>query len=525
VKPRGKTSASKLPFDLSERTVIVPPLATHDVQISFCPMVGHHFSAAFEAVVRGAMNNPAKCLRFGIEGAGTMPVISIPKTNLTRNRQLNYSFGKTLVSASRERSILIQNPGTIPVVLTMTPSPSPDFELVDADVIHETVVRPNSQLVITVRYSPVAVRAATFAVAIAVQDNAAMNLQLNFSGEGFSEDFIFEGLPSNDNDIIFRDVVVGRPCRLCFAMRNICQSPARFVWTNVPGVTFAPRIGHLHVGASKEITATFFTDKPCKVNALKVACQISKIKLKDELAPDWDDGMRLVRFVERSVLSPPPAPHAPGEDRPKGASRRLAVTVSTPKANARTANAPPTDPPFQKAESTTVLAYGSPRGAQFDVMKVIDVKEEPAIEVLPGQTKEFPLRVFAVADYIQYQAAVSEIEFSPTMMFETRIVEFKITNPSQIRFEYTWVTKQFGSLRTSYALFHASPFAISPSSGYIEAGQTTTFRATFAPQEVDDFSAHFRCDISFLDQMDPPHLYVSGRSRRPICHFNLKPSD
>jgi hydrocephalus-inducing protein len=158
-------------------------------------------------------------------------------------------------------------------------------------------------------------------------------------------------------------------------------------------------------------------------------------------------------------------------------------------------------------------------------MKVIEVSEEPAFEILSGKSKEFTLRVFAVADYVRYQQSTTEIAFSPTMMFETRVVEIKVTNPSQIRFEYSWVITQFSALRTTYAMFHPSPFAIAPSSGFIDAGQITTFRATFSPEEVDDFSAHMRCDIPFLDQMDPPQLYIAGRSRRPICHFNLKSSD
>jgi hydrocephalus-inducing protein len=279
----------------------------------------------------------------------------------------------------------------------------------------------------------------------------------------------------------------------------------------------------LHAGATKDITATFFTDKPSKANAVRVVCSIAKIRLP-ELTADWDDNMRVVRFVDRCALSPAQLPHAPIEERPKATARRMPAMQGS-RSIARAVVANPVELPVQKAETTTVLAYQSPRGPDFDTMKVIEVREEPAFEPITGKSKDFALKVFAVADYVRYQTSTTDIEFSPTMMFETRIVEFKITNPSQIRFEYSWVVTKFAALRTTYAQYHASPFAVVPSSGFINAGQTTTFRATFSPEEVDDFSATMRCEIPCLDQMDPPELNLAGRSRRPICHFNLTPSD
>ena len=101
----------------------------------------------------------------------------------------------------------------------------------------------------------------------------------------------------------------------------------------------------------------------------------------------------------------------------------------------------------------------------------------------------------------------------------------KITNTSQIRFEYTWSVKKFKSLRTDYAATRKPPISVVPQSGFIEAGHTTTFMACFEPEEVDDFSAKLFCEIPFLSQMDPPEISVSGLSRRPLCHFNVEMSD
>lgn len=111
------------------------------------------------------------------------------------------------------------------------------------------------------------------------------------------------------------------------------------------------------------------------------------------------------------------------------------------------------------------------------------------------------------------------------MMFEKRSVEFTMTNTSQIRFKFDWTTKQFGAIKTNYASSHSCPFNVEPSSGFLDAGESATFVANFVPEEVDEFSAHLVCDIPFLKQMNPPDIRVTGRSRRPVCHFYLETSD
>ena len=109
--------------------------------------------------------------------------------------------------------------------------------------------------------------------------------------------------------------------------------------------------------------------------------------------------------------------------------------------------------------------------------------------------------------------------------YQKRLVEAKIANTSQIRFEYAWSVRQFKTLRSDYSLTKNPPFSVTPKSGFIEAGQTTAFQVAFEPDEVEDFNAVLYCEIPFLTQMEPPRITVSGISRRPLCHFNVEMSD
>jgi len=524
-KLKIRTSPSKSPFDISEKLVQVDPKSTKEIKINFSPTSTQMFSAAFEATVKGALNTSMKSLKFGIEGSGIMPMISVFEAPENKSRKYSYTFGKTLVNSSRDKMVIIQNIGVIPTILTVTANNSPDFELLGFENSRDVSIKPKGRLPITVRYCPAAIRQASFSVQISVQNNSNMDVQLNFQGEGFSENIIFEGLPANDSDLIFTDCVVGRSQQLKFIMRNISSSDCRFAWTHLPEVTFSPRIGQLRACSSKEITATFHADKPIKVQAETAICQLAKIQLRNPQSPDWDDSMKIIKFMERGSLIIQP-PHTPQVDeKARATPRKMPGAVVAKSGRQSLAN---TSHEFilPKVDSKSfILAYPSPRGSAYDLMKVVDVKEEPAYDVIHDKLKEFTLKVFAVADVIQYHLSVHEIEFLPTMMFETRIVKFTITNSSHIRFEYSWITIQFGGMRTDYAMNHKSPFAILPASGFIEAGKTTTFEASFTPEEVDDFSVHMRCEIPFLGQLDPPQIYMSGRSRRPICHFNLKCSD
>jgi hydrocephalus-inducing protein len=170
-------------------------------------------------------------------------------------------------------------------------------------------------------------------------------------------------------------------------------------------------------------------------------------------------------------------------------------------------------------EAPTVVDHDS------ELIRVVDIREEPLYTVIAGRNKELPMRATVVADYIRFSIDLTEIAFASTMMYQTRMAECRLTSNSQIRFDYNWRVSKFLSLRTNYAQTRPPPFSIDPVSGYIEAGATTIFKVNFTPLEVDDFTAQLCCDIPFLSQSDPPVISLSGLSRRPMCHFNVELSD
>jgi len=252
-------------------------------------------------------------------------------------------------------------------------------------------------------------------------------------------------------------------------MKNVSDSCVRFVWCASNDITFSPKVGHIQKHKSKQITVSFSSEKPTKYIGTKVICQISKIELNDVNSSDWDDSQKMITFVHKNEISP-------------------------------------------ESNDNSMISVAS-------------IKPEPPYTLQSSsKAKELSIKIFVISDIIKFTVDTTEISFSPTMMYQSRYSELHITNTSQIRFEYQWMLNTFESLRTDYAQTRPSPFVIEPSSGIIEAGQTSTFRVTFLPMEVDDFTATYKCVIPYFSG-DPICISLNGLSRRPFCHFNVETSD
>ena len=494
---KGKAALANFPFDVSEKVVQIQPNSSKIVNITFIPNSADRFYGTFEAIVRGSTE---KNLKFGLEGIGTMPIVSIltqlEKAN--KNGVIGVNIGRTLVGFTKQKVICLANDGLIDAKLIVSAKKTLDFELYGIEPDTETLLSPGQRVNLTIVYMPQKARKGQFDLSFSVVDNPKASTSLSIIGEGFLEDLIFEGL--QDDDLYFTDNVVGRQQQQTFALRNVCQNDIKFQWQSHPEFTFSPSVGHVRVGQSKQVTVTFITDKVVKYMNLKVALQWQKIRFTNERVPDWDDTQKIIKFTSRGLLKP-------NDD------------IVLPRASL--ADKKLKKPLIKRPNTTASSVFDDDK----EMVKVVEIRPEPPNMVLPIKTKDLVLKISAISDFIKYSIDTTEIAFSPTMMYEKRIVAARMVNTSQIRFDYNWRVENFRSLRTNYAETREPAFSISPSSGYIEAGQSTTFYIAFEPQEVDDFTAFLRCEIPFLSQMPAPTIYVSGFSRRPLCHFNVVLSD
>jgi hydrocephalus-inducing protein len=424
------------------------------------------------------------------------------------------NLGRTLLGFTKEKVVNLSNDGVIAARIKLTHKPTQDFQIVDFDNIQEISVAPGKSLPLTIVFRPKKAAKDQLDISVTVLDNPKAGLQLQFLAEGSSQDIVFEGLASDDGDIVFKDCIVGRQQQVVFNIKNVGCNDSRFQFSTQPNVTFQPRVGHLHAGRTKEIRATFFAEHQMKLTQIKLMCSISKIELADPNSPDWDDSMKVVKWVPKETLRPE-LPSTPIPEKPAGKGRRGASPAG------KRGTAAPAPPPVKQETPPPVDISISD---EPELIRVVDVKDEPLYTVIQGRNKDLPMRAAVVAAFIHYSIDITEIDFSPTMMYQTRVAECRLTNQSQIRFDYNWRVMKFVSLRTNYAQTRPPAFSVEPHSGFIEAGTTTVFKVKFTPLEVDDFTAQLCCDIPFLGT-EPPIIHLTALSRRPLCHFNVELSD
>jgi len=107
------------------------------------------------------------------------------------------------------------------------------------------------------------------------------------------------------------------------------------------------------------------------------------------------------------------------------------------------------------------------------------------------------------------------------LIFGARSYKFNIRNTSKISLHY-----HFKILNPATNTSDAGAFSISPRSGVIPPETAALLVVKFAPNEIErDFARILTCKIQNLDpQLEPLSIKMDGDAERPICHFELPPS-
>lgn len=277
---------------------------------------------------------------------------------------------------------------------------------------------------------------------------------------------------------------------LSFTLHNHRDLPARFEWPEHESVTMKPRVGHILPHADKAVTCTFKASEPIKLDeALALTVQLFRPALPEGAAEgtmrpapvDWDDAIATVTYGD--------------DDEGEGDGSAAAA------------------------------------GAE--------AAPEPAWDA-EGEAREVPLQVKATVDFVRYECETRSVLFRPTMMYQTRVFTFNVTNPCTTNLAYSWAvqdtTRYSARARPGSAAagrnsnapqFTPNPFTIEPEEGIVRPGASQAFTVRFAPVEVEDYSATCRASIPSLapDAGGALTVRLSGRAQRPVCHFELPPCD
>lgn len=490
-------------FFVSETTFDIEPGQTKSLQISFKPGEVNVFKSQLVVSTVGGGS-----MILDMEGTGAVPEISIESNDEIVSETEPVKFGQVLVGSQKTKYLTLKNFGKVPATVALSATRSADFIV---NVESEIQIKSGHHFDVPIIFKPEKVRQSKIDIDISVL-LGGVTKKISFSGDGNKEDILFSGLPSDGSDLVFKESIIGSIQKLTFQMKSVSQHVIRFTWGRLTDFTFAPSIGHIRPGETKNVLVTFNSSKPVTYNNINQTLTIQKIKLEDENCEHWDDTLKDSKFVTRreSIIMQRNHQQIAPPSEPKTTARKFPGH-----AKSRKDNKPTTPVSFPEEEDFGGL---DPE----ELVKVVEFHQEPPYTLVTKEKHDIILKVSAAADNLKYSLDTNTVEFMPTMMYTKVNNEVILTNTCGISFNYHWFTFKFTALHNSVDL---SPFTISPSDGILKPNESKTFTIQFLPKEVDEFSTIFRCEIPFLQTMAMPEVTVTGISRRPICHLGIDPSD
>nr|XP_033799169.1 hydrocephalus-inducing protein homolog isoform X3 [Geotrypetes seraphini] len=555
-------------FEMDPTRISIPSHSHGYATVTFSPMMMQSYSCIFEAVIDGAPSLilKARHLTFEIAGEGNLPQVSILRP-VVRNKHGNplLLFKRLLVGYSETLPLILKNEGTVPAQLHIDLLDDQEsFFLKPRSTTHciypvngeqtdkmafGTVRRAHTASLnlnvgesaeFDVLFIPCLPQHFEATIRLSVLDNQYEENMVHLVGEGYQDDLTLDhihylmaasGIQNvegqlKDTDIEdtrmdhiqFGDCNVGKPYEVTFTMTNHNREDVmRFEWPAEAPLRFHPQVGHLHARCSKDITLTLKSEVPVNLHKNIVKCNVSRITftLPVDLVPDWDDRLHTVKWVD---------------------------------------------------------CVKSPTSQRPTKRKVVETDPEPAHNVLEGHNRELEILISANVDYAQFMCKMENVHFKDTLLFQSRIYEYQLTNIASVQLEFSWQvtmvdnnktaggpqeciqsnlegetplasaqiakvegrsskTSQLGNVLESVSSclsvgVDVLPFSIEPSRGIILPKKQQDFLIKFFPQEVGEFEGKLFCSIPNLlgDQLYP-ELKLKGKSLLPYCHFELEDSD
>ena len=472
VRARGE---GEVPMSVTPETAYIPPHEHRYVTITFAPKAIQVFSGVFEAVVENGGDPRTKSFSCELRGEGTLPHLVLSQQQTFNEEGFPaMDFARVLLGKEVRLPVVLRNDGVIPATGRVDMKAAPNFRLEDAPSGYFTV-QPKKTQAFTVAFKPNEVEQYGHELKILVKQNQFDSQVLKLSGEGYTEDVLFGGLPEDlDNHVKLSDMPVGGS-QVAFTLMNHSAKHFRYEWVfaEIPGLTLVPAAGHIHANSTKGTTISFSPTEAVTLENESIALKLTPITYGDEAPTPWDDSMVVEEY--------PAEDEAPDGEEDAGAAGEEAE----PKV------------PEKK------------------------VAPEPECELDAAAAKEIALSISVAVDNSRYECETKAILFRPTMMFQSRSYSFELKNIASANMEFEWqVVFDDGTVDED------GPYVISPAAGVVSPEQTQIISVKFSPAEVEACKRQLKCLIPNLEPgYEPIVRELDGKVTRPWCHFHLPESD
>ncbi|KAL0248788.1 hypothetical protein GEMRC1_004022 [Eukaryota sp. GEM-RC1] len=413
-------------------------------------------------------------------------------------------FSKLFLGRSQTRVYSLKNPTDLPFIVNCSIKDSSSLPFsIDGDCV-EIVLLPQSEKAVPLVFRPSTVGVFNSEVTFSVFGTNFKN-SMKISGESIDADIEFVG--SNEENLIdLGESILGSTLSKQFKILNKSSNMVRYQFDLASldsSVKITPSSGHILPGNSfKEVRIDVNpSDADVVLNPLPL--QYQSIELTDQslnLSSPFGSGW------DNSITEPKVMTSAEFKDLTEKKVEKVSKKKeSKPKAKSNAQNI------------SKLLNIEQPEGDP-DEVQCFDVPvAEPEFTDLKNNG-QLPLSLSFSTDKRIYECEISgSIKFRQTLLFQSRVFSFEVSNPSKITLPMTWKFYNDNDLEDPQY------YSISPSSTVIKPGKSEQFVLKFHPTAPElNFSRTLHADIPSLSpNCHPLSFAVDAAISRPICYFDM----
>ena len=531
-------------FEIEPSKLHLLPHAHKFVTLTFRPQAIQQYHYNFSVSLEGPGHlSRGMGLNFELQGEGSLPQVAVVQPAATdRTGKPVMIFKRLVVGKTQTLPLVLSNTGSMSALMSLKLDEEADEFVVrpillpksatqqDIDLSasgygqHLVNLEPNDRCSFEVSYSPRKPGEHTHKITLQVQDNPYENTQILLLAESYVDEVIIDNIrgahfspqlamsldssllkPINENHLDFGNSAVGEEKQLVFCISNNSQEVFKIHFESIPNsLTFAPNSAHLQANRSKDIFVTFKSEKAVNLTRSPVLCKLQKVHLADKNSVDWDDRMKVTKWV--------PVHSGRGED------DRMSIISST-------------HPPVTTSghSSTAHLnAHIPPSPTVVKRKRITEVEREPAHQEIPSTSRQIELYVTALADLPKVECSVASISLKDTMMFQARKYSFELRNVSQVTAQFEWLldSQMFPEPvpfeQDQVEGFENLYLSITPSTGDISPQEHVNVTLKFSPSDVIQLQAKLIARIKNLPPTSSDiEVPLMGESVMPYCHFEL----
>ena len=531
-------------FEIEPSKLHLLPHAHKFVTLTFRPQAIQQYHYNFSVSLEGPGHlSRGMGLNFELQGEGSLPQVTVVQPAATdRNGKPVMIFKRLVVGKTQTLPLVLSNTGSMSALMSLKLDEEADEFIVRPTILPKSATQqdidlsasgygqhlvnldPNDQCIFEVTYLPRKPGEHVHMITLQVQDNPYENTQILLLAESYIDEIIIDNIrgahfspqlamsldssllkPINENHLDFGNSAVSEEKQLVFCISNNSQDVFRIHFESIPNcLTFAPNSAHLKANRSKDIFVTFKSEKAVNLNRTPVLCKLQKIQLTDKNSIDWDDRMKVTKWV--------PVHFGRGEE------DRMSIVSST-------------HPPATALghDSTVHLnAHIPPSPTVVKRKRITEVEKEPAYLEIPSTSRQIELYITSLADLPKVESSVNSINLKDTMMFQSRKYNFELKNVSQVTAQFEWLLDSqmfpepipFEQDQTEG--FENLYLSITPSVGEIPPQAHVNVTLKFSPSDVIQLQAKLIARIKNLPPASSDvEVPLMGESVMPYCHFEL----